>query len=211
MGVAAGRSCNSRDFLGALLSVALTLMAMAACGPDVADVDEAWQAAAQRGTTGPTIVLLAPTPTPDMSPLEALYFPTVYVSPSLEEQVFESEVIVRASLLSTAAATEPVPSDPGVAPTYRPVQVLTFQADEYLKGSGPRELEVRVKSNLTYLTGKEALDIATSILAERNATWDDREGILFLNSSQTPNSGLARSSGGQGAGQGRAVHIHALQ
>ena len=38
-----------------------------------------------------------------------------------EEQILTSSVIVRASLLSAAAATETVPSEAGVASTYRPV------------------------------------------------------------------------------------------
>ncbi len=199
--------CNSRGLIGFLLFIAWCLMASGGCSPDGPSGDGIGQTAAgpgreagQTGTATPTVVLLAPTPTPSDLLFEIDYFPTVYVSSSLEEQVFDSEVIVRASLMSAAADTEPVPSDPGVAPTYRPVEVLTFQVHEYLKGSGPGEVEVRVRGNLTYLTEAEALAVAGEVLAERNTSWDDREAVLFLNPGIPWYLAPSRSSGQQRQG-----------
>ena len=199
--------CNSRGLIGFLLFIAWCLMAFGGCSPDGPSGYGIGQTAAgpgreagQTGTATPTVVLLAPTPTPSDLLFKIDYFPTVYVSPSLEEQVFDSEVIVRASLMSAAADTEPVPSDPGVAPTYRPVEVLTFQVHEYLKGSGPGEVEVRVRGNLTYLTEAEALAVAGEVLAERNTSWDDREAVLFLNPGIPWYLAPSRSSGQQRQG-----------
>ena len=83
--------------------------------------------------------------------------PGAQVSPSLEEQIFDSDTIVRASLLSASARAETVPSDPGVAPTYRPVHELRFTVHEYLKGSGPAEIVVVVRDEYTSNAESDAL------------------------------------------------------
>ena len=101
-------------FLGAALG--LLLAGTAACGPS----DPA--------------VLVAPTPTPH---IQRLLHPTGRVPPSIEEQIFRSTTIVRATLQSATAAVETLPSDPGVTPTYLAVQELRFTVHEYLKGERP--------------------------------------------------------------------------
>ncbi len=121
--------------------------------------------------------LLVPTPTPE---IHSSTDPAYSVSPSLEEQVFFSDAIVRASLLSARAGTETVPSDPGVAPTYRAVHELRFTVHEYLKGSGPSEVVVVVRDEDTFVAETDALSWAQEQLLERKTTWDDREGVLFL-------------------------------
>ena len=121
--------------------------------------------------------LLIPTPTPRVA---LLINSTWLVSPSLDEQIYGSDVIVRVSLLSVAAMTETVPSGEGVAHTYRGVQELRFTAHEYLKGTGPSEAHVVVRSVHRYLNEARAQQIADEAVSQRNTTWDDRQGVLFL-------------------------------
>ena len=128
------------------------------------------------------------------------------VSPSLDEQVFESDTIVRASLLSANAGTESVPTDPGVAPTYRAVNELRFTVHEYLKGSGSSEITVVVRDEdhyvprghtSTHLTQEAALSRAHEQLQQRRTTWDDREGVLFLRTGEPNQSGGAQGASSQ--------------
>ena len=72
---------------------------------------------------------------------------------SLEERIFLSDVIVRATLMSAAN------------------DELTFNAMEYLKGSGPKQFKVNATT------------------AKRNTQWDGHEAILFLRSSSTAGAG----------------------
>ena len=128
--------------------------------------------------------LPAPSPTPETPP--EVSDPISRVSPSLEEQIFASDFIVRASLISATAGTETASSGPGVAPTYRALQLLRFTAHEYLKGNGPEEIVVAVRGRHTYASESEARVYADLKLMQRNTTWDDRQGALFLNSTATP-------------------------
>ena len=121
------------------------------------------------------------------------------VAPSLEEQIFRSSVIVRASLRSATAAVETVPSEPGVAPTYRPVQELRFTAHEYLKGTGPIALLVVVRAYHTFLTEAAAREQAEFFVALRITTWDDRQGVLFLETPAQPYTSAGASDGASGA------------
>ena len=102
------------------------------------------------------------------------------MSASLEEQIFRSNGIVRATLLSASTSTQTIPSDPGVAPTYQAVHELRFMVHEYLKGSGPNEIVVVVRDDHAFVSEADARRRAEVRLSERNTTWDDREGILFL-------------------------------
>ena len=133
--------------------------------------------------------------------------PSSKVPPSLEELAFSSDAIVVASLQSIEMDVEvylgqrDIPGktswqgigiDPHafeIVEFYRPIQVLTFQVDEYLKGSGPSTLLVEVPmygdsygsipiDEFVSLQG--ALQHVETTIRERNATWDDRPGILFL-------------------------------
>ena len=108
------------------------------------------------------------------------------VPPSLDEQIYKSDVIVRASLLSATSGTETVPSaDKGVAPTYRPVQKLRLNVHEFLKGIRPSEVVVVVSGRRTYLTEAEARREADYSVSRRNTAWDGRQGALFLGSGPT--------------------------
>ncbi len=108
------------------------------------------------------------------------------VPPSLDEQFLYSDVIVRASLLSATGTTEAVPSDPGVASTYRAVQELRFTTHEYLKGTGPAQLVVVVRGKHTYATGAEAQKTPDNAVSRRNTTWDGRQGVIFLETPRPP-------------------------
>ena len=167
------------------LSLALCLVltvALAACGESAIPTPDA-EPKTETPTSTPTPALLVPTPTP----VAGDFLPNVtwYVPPSLEEQIYRSVVIVRASLLSATAGTETIPStDEGIASTYRPVQELRFTAHEYLKGAGPNEVVVVVRGDHTYLTEAEARKDADFSISARNTTWDTRQGVLFLTSGQ---------------------------
>ena len=123
------------------------------------------------------------------------------VAPSLEEQIFRSSVIVRASLQSATGAVETVPSDPGVMPTYRPVQELRFTAHEYLKGAGPTELLVVVRAYHTFLTEAAAREQVDFAVARRVTAWDDRQGVLFLETPAQPYTSTGTSDGASGAAE----------
>ena len=135
---------------------------------------------------------------------------TWYVPPSLEEQIFRSSVIVRATLQSAAAATEaapdaegdywvgerayPVPEGGG----YWGVQELRFTVHEYLKGSGPTALLVVVRDGYRHATEAAAQAAAERAVAERVTTWDDRQAVLFLRSLDEPYAANG-ASGASGA------------
>ena len=156
-----------------LLLPGLSLLALMACGGNAAPSGPAQE------LSSPHPGLKVPTPTavifggPHQGPIGD-------VPASVEEQIFTSRVIVRASLLSAAAKTETIPSGEGVAPTYRAVQELRFTAHEYLKGSGPSVAVVVVRSEHTYLTEAEAQRVADKSVSRRNTAWDGRQGALFL-------------------------------
>ena len=98
--------------------------------------------------------LFIPTATPQIQ--SYAINPASTVPPSLEEQIFKSDLVVRASLISATAGVETIPSGPLVAPTHRPVQELRFTVHEYLKGAGPGEALIVVRGEHTYLTESEA-------------------------------------------------------
>ena len=83
-----------------------------------------------------------------------------------------------------------------MADVYLPKQVLTFTASEYLKGTGPTTFTVEVMDDGPvqesdeelyegYLTRAAAQTASDAILAARNTTWDNRPGVIFLQSPPT--------------------------
>ena len=152
-----------------------------------------------------------PTPTPSLEPTllppqpipritSSIMDPSAFVSPSIDQQILDSDIIVVASFVTASPGVQTIPGDSGVAPTYRPTQILSFQANQYLKGTGPNEFRVEVlddsygvdvNGNLYrgYLTEAEAMEAATELIAQRNTSYDNRPGVLFLKgviSSETP-------------------------
>ena len=191
-----------------LLALALLCLLLTACsqGGPAAPIAEP-EATPPKAPTAPSpSALLVPTPTPQI--LSYSIDRAWLVSPSLEEQIFTSKVIVVASLLSATVGTETVPSDPGVASTYQALQVLRFRAHEYLKGTGPKEAVVMVRSRHSYLTEAEARQAADAAVSERNTAWDDRRGGPLL--AHPPSAGGAGRSVRRRVGVSR-VSVHPIQ
>ena len=198
------------------LALSLLLALAAACGPAGAPESAP---ATDRPARNPAPATPAPDPAPTATPalLRPTPTPVVHefpdinwqVAPSLEEQIFTSSVIVRALLQSATAAVETVPSDPGVAPTYRPVQELRFTVHEYLKGTGPAALLVVVRGTHAFLTEAEARADADFAVTRRATAWDNRQGVLFLQAPAQPYASAAASGGAIGAA--RSASTPALQ
>ncbi|MDE2904423.1 MAG: hypothetical protein OXP73_15505, partial [Chloroflexota bacterium] len=185
---------------------ALALALAAACGPS----EPAHPGAStpppqgQRALSAPAL-LVAPTPTPHVHRTSNS---TWAVAPSIEEQIFRSTTIVRATLQSATAAVETRPSDPGVAPTYQAVQELRFTVHEYLKGSGATSLLVVVRGGHGYLTEAEARDYADWTVQARVTTWDARQAVLFL---EAPSSPYTPAAGGEAADSSETTSPVVLQ
>ena len=116
---------------------------------------------------------------------------------STEELIFLSEIVARARMVSV---------DPGSRlyrdGQQRPVFVFRFRVVEYLKGSGDDELTVNLiaespdgpfagyhyasASPMPTPDAEKALQTAKSRLAQRDARWDNREALVFLNPSTIP-------------------------
>ena len=99
---------------------------------------------------------------------------------SLDQMVSRSDVIVRASLLSAAAATEALSGSGGGSRVYRPVHRLRFAVHEYIEGRGPSKILVVVRPRDTQSTEAGARKEADRLLSQRNTTWDDRQALLLL-------------------------------
>ena len=100
--------------------------------------------------------------------------PSYYVPASLDEQIFKSSLIVRATLKSATSTTKAVGS------SYVAVQELRFTVHEYLKGSGASELLVVVYGDDLHTTEKKARTVALNSVASRTTTWDSRQAVIFL-------------------------------
>ena len=154
---------------------------------------------------------------PPPQPIEKVYPyaypPDAYRAPGIDEQIYRSDVIVVATLQTATAAVQTVPSETDEAPTYLPMEVLTFQASEYLKGTGPTTFTVEVLDNRPgiysdhynetyagYLTSAEAQTVADNLIAGRHTTWDNRPGVLFLKGPLTAVAPATTRSGNQSYG-----------
>ncbi len=134
----------------------------------------------------PKAVVVTPAPTvsleyaaPAEEPEEQVVItPLIWVNdaaPSVDLQIFDTDVIVVASLVSAAAGVQ---QDGDV---YRPGQILRFRSSEYLKGTGPTEFVVEVLIvEFEASTEAKALELARDYIARRNTSYDQRLGILFL-------------------------------
>ena len=72
--------------------------------------------------------LVSPSPTPVV---HAVTGTTSWrATPTMEERIWNSDLIVQAKLLTVEAKTRIVPSEEGVKPTYVPVVELVFHVDE---------------------------------------------------------------------------------
>ena len=134
-------------------------------------------------------ILLVPTPTAQSM---ASYPPYSDITRSLDHLIFLSDTIILVRPPSITAKAITVPSDPGVAPTYRPTIEFEFQTINYLKGTGSASVAVDAPGKHTYLTEAEALKDANGRLESRNTTWDDRDAVIFLRADETSASGLSK-------------------
>ncbi len=106
---------------------------------------------------------------------------------SLEELILGSEVIVRARLLDTEQGVETVDyageEDDGTwveGTVYGVTLEFRYEALEYLKGSGGKELVAVVDGEQYYETWLGARALSQDITGRHDTRWDDREAILFL-------------------------------
>ena len=185
----------------------------ASVAPPATAIPMATQAPPPTRGPEPTITL---TPQPTLRPprplpriQSALIDPIWLVPPSIDQQILDSDTIVVASFVSATAGVQTIPGDLGVAPTYRPTLKMTFRPTEYLKGSGPTQFTVEmldysegvyINGSLYegYLTEAAAMTEATNILAQRDTSYDNRPGVLFLKDSlvSAPTSGEGASGTG---------------
>ncbi len=123
------------------------------------------------------------TPTTKLEEEEDEWYGSVYpniiytVPPSLDELIFSTDVIIRATLKSATSTTETIT---GAVVSYRPVHELRFTVHEYLKGSGPSEALVVVRGERTYSIVAEAREVADGEMANRTTAWDNLQAVLFL-------------------------------
>ena len=101
---------------------------------------------------------------------------------SIEERIAKADTIVKARLNRTtseviAAAIE------GWSGSYSVAVKFHLTVNEYLKGSGANGITATAVRWNVFNTRIEAEDAIQGIVAKRDATWDDREAIFFLNDS----------------------------
>ena len=131
--------------------------------------------------------LAVPTPTPVVHHHGSLYR---NAAAPLDSRINHADVIALVNLRQATGITETVPSDAGVAPTYRPAVEFRFEVIEYLKGAGEDEIVVWDPAPHTFLTSEESQENAEHKLAvRRNSTWDDRAAVVFLYVMQKGDSG----------------------
>ncbi len=100
----------------------------------------------------------------------------------LEERILEAKIIARVTLRSHEVMGAQFPG----SSKYRPAIKFTFDALEYLKGTGGGELVAYAYGDHYYFTmerdtAKEAVDLWSSwISGYRDGRWDDRQAIIFL-------------------------------
>ena len=102
---------------------------------------------------------------------------------SIEERIAWADTIVKARLNRTTSEVMAVAVE-GWIGSYIVAVKFHLTVSEYLHGSGGNSITATaVWWNSTLETPKEAEDIVPGILASRDTSWDGREAIFFLNSS----------------------------
>ena len=133
---------------------------------------------AQEGEATPAI-LETPAGTP--APLSAM--PPLYTGPtSLEERILASPVIARVRLDSVSSSAESGTTRFGTK--YIAVLEFNLSVEEYLKGSGADDIVVVWAAAPFFDTEEEAEDALPAIASARDSQWDDREAIVFLQTSE---------------------------
>ena len=108
---------------------------------------------------------------------------------SLNERIARANVIARVTLRSVTSSTEQFDTRDalqrpggGVNDGYVRSIEFTFDVHEYLKGAGGTTLVAVVFGGQSYPTTSEAEAKGPDLLAERGTQWDDRDAIVFLES-----------------------------
>ena len=98
-----------------------------------------------------------------------------YGDTSIEEKVFRSDAIVRATM--TSLSSEVVVDDDG-----QHLVVLKFDlaVSEYMKGNGPSRIVAVWVDGSEYDTREHADTAKANVLARRDDQWDEREAVIFL-------------------------------
>ena len=99
---------------------------------------------------------------------------------TLEERIIRADVIARVKLGSIVQTTELFVNDDGDE-YYVGALEFTFNALEYLKGSGSSQLTALAEDfDVFYETELGASTLGEDLLSVRDERWDDREAIVFL-------------------------------
>ena len=102
---------------------------------------------------------------------------------TLEEKVIEHNTIVRATMTSFSSDvvldTDSFYGD-GSDNRHRPVYKFSLSVTEYLKGTGPDDIVAVWMYGNSFETSNEAIAVLNRELQERDAQWDNREAIIFL-------------------------------
>ena len=140
--------------------------------------------AAEGGATRVTV--LDSTPEPFVQPLED-DGPDLRGFTTLEERIFHSDLIVRATLMSIEGRAN---LGCQAGNDWIPVIAYEFEALEYLQGMGSKSLSVSVPFGSLGSSSKSAYErygserdaIAASIshISERDDKWDEHEAIIFI-------------------------------
>ena len=127
-----------------------------------------------------------PIPTPPNSSASAITPPYLNNPAPFEVLFREYDYVVRASLVSIRAETEAVPTG------YRPVHRLRYSVHEWLRGSGPGEIEVVLRpdhppgytqeNRLPWCSNEaDAQTYAERLLSTRNSDHESHQVLMLLN------------------------------
>ena len=163
--------------------------------PGVAATPTATPTVAATPTATPTVVP-APTATPTVVQVQ---FPTwVEESPKMAQHIATSDIITKAKLVSLDSATKRHDSWGYVAEL-----LYKFEIVEYLKGSGPNELVVRMDSGPKYIafpdwlglrTESEAIELADRWLGRSMNVIDNKRDAILLFDRAEPGEYYFRST-----------------
>ena len=103
----------------------------------------------------------------------------------LKERINYADVIARVKLRSVVPAAAKYVYESSGFEFYERAMLFTFDAIEYLKGSGGSELTAIVPDNSNrYHAEPEALEGALRLVTERDMRWDSRQAIVFIKKSE---------------------------
>ena len=111
---------------------------------------------------------------------------------SKEEMILVYPVIVRANLTGVSTSTVQTTVEPGSS-YWTPVLKFRFRVLEYLKGTGPTEIDALVTDRGYHDTEATALAQLPRMEAAHDTQWDDRQAILFLDNEWTNIPSLSSS------------------